>query len=292
MKDIASISDIKNFIVDVSEEITDKNILNFAHTTLDINNIEYSSSDIIYCRFLKYSKQYQFFVFDDSFKYMMIELINVSDNKKGFNLYISKSFFVIYENNKLYAYQTINQEYSKDELFTFVSKKFNIIITDVQEFVDIELKNIKDEIDIKEVVSTFSNINKKSDKSFLLYIMYLLLCIGITLTYDNYKNKLLDNKKTNLIMNTKKEYLKISKMLKFKPFNIKYKELITTTKKFNLKIISFKYNIESINIKVSAKKKNSIYLFLNNYQKILLGNSIIKLDSKNIFMSTINVKVN
>ena len=46
-----------------------------------------------------------------------------------------------------------------------------------------------------------------------------------------------------------------------------------------------------MNIKISAKKKSNIYLFLNHYKKSLLSNSISKSDSKNIFISVLNVKI-
>lgn len=301
MKEIARTSDIKSLIVDVSEEITQKNLLNFACTTLDLNNIEYSSSDIIYCNFLKYSKQYQLFVFHNSFKYMIIELLNNQDKKIEklndsciFRLYISKAFFVIYENNKVYTYQVLNQEYSNEELLNFINKSFNITIFEVIEINDIELnKIVENDFDNEEVISSsFLNINKKSNKSFLLYLFYLLLCILSTIVYDTYESKLLEDKKLSEINTNKKEYIKTSKILMFKPFKSEYIKLINTANKFNLKIISFTYNHESMNIKLSTKKKDSIYSFLNDYQKNLLGNSIIKVDSKNIFVGTINVKIN
>lgn len=301
MKNIARTSDIKSLIVDVSEEITQKNLMTFAHTTLDLNDIEYSSNDIIYCNFLKYSKQYQLFVFNNCYKCMIIELLDNQYKKveklndlSSFRLYISKAFFVIYENNKLYTYQVLNQEYSTDELLNFINKNFNITILEVSEIKDIELnKIIEDDIDTKKVISSsFLNINKKSNKSFLLYLFYLLLCIFSTIVYDTYESKLLEDKKVNKINANKKEYLEISEVLKFKPFKSEYIKLINTANRFNLKIISFTYNPGSMNIKLSTKKKENIYSFLNDYQKSLLGNSIVKVDSKNIFVGTINVKIN
>jgi len=99
MKDIALPSDIKSIIVDVSEEIQKKNLLNFVYTSLDLNNIDYSSNDIIYSNFLEHSKQYQFFIFSNNFKYMIIELLDdeySEDSSNSFRLYIAKNFFVIY----------------------------------------------------------------------------------------------------------------------------------------------------------------------------------------------------
>lgn len=297
MKNIALTSDIKSLIVNVSEEIKKKNLLDFVYTSLNINNIDYSSNDIIYSNYLEHSSQYQFFVFPNNFKYMIIELLNevqeeYQENKdlNSFTLFISKSFFVIYKNYKLYAYQVLNQRYSEDELFDFISKSFNITINNIYNLNDSILSKLEGNAENKK--HKFININKKSNKSFLLYILYLIICISFVGFYKTYESKNLENAKLHKIKLANNEHLKISKMLKFKPFKKEYKRLINTTKMFNLKILSFDYNPEIMKIKLSTKKKESIYLFLNEYQKSLLGNSIVKLDSKDIFIGTINVKPN
>lgn len=308
MKNIALTSDIKSLIVDVSEEIKKKNLLNFIHTSLDINNIEYSNTDVIYSNYLLHSKQYQIFIFSNSFKYMIIELLNFKDKKceedkkydelnnrkdlNSFKLYISKTFFVIYKNDKLYTYQTLNQEYSKDELVNFIKKSFNVTISIIEEIKDSDLEKVFENIKDKKVNSSFFNINKKSNKSFILYLAYLLFCICSTVIYTSYESKSLLNDKLQKTDIAKKEYLEISKMLKFKPFKNEYEKLITTADKFKLKISSINYNRKSISIKLSTENKNSIYLFLNVYKENLLGNSIVKHDTQNIFESTINVQIN
>lgn len=299
MKEVATNSDIKNLIVDVSEEIRAKNILKFAHTTLDINDIEYSSKDIIYCNFLEYSNQYQLLIFSNSFKYMIIELLNYEDTISEessdlliFKLYISKTFFVVYKNLKLYVYQTLNQEYSKDELLSYIHKNFNINISVVRELDNTKLNKITQSIDINNIVSSFSNINKKNNKNFILYLLYLFICMFCTIIYKNYESDIFKDNQLKKINNDKKEYLKISKKLSFKAFEPDYKKIISSAKKYNLKINSLNYNSKSINIEVSTKKKASIYLFLNEYKDFLLGNSIVKNDSMNIYLSTINVKIN
>ena len=299
MENIATTSEIKSLIVDVSEKINQKNLLDFAHTTLDINNIEYTDTDIIYCNFLEYSKQYQFFIFSNNFKYMIIELLNNLDVKskhskelKTFSLYITRTFFVIYKNDKLYTYQTINQEYTKDELLSFINKSFNITITKIYELKDSELKKITENIEERRVINSLLNINKKTTKNFVIYLSYLFLCILSMLVYLSYESKNLENDKLKKMDTAKKEYSEISKILKFKPFRSEYEKLISTTKKFKLKIVSINYNNDSINIKLSTKNKDNIYLFLNDYEDNLLGNSIVKHDTKNIFDSIVNVKIN
>lgn len=296
MKEIATTLDIKNLIVNVSEKINKKNISNFVQTSLSINNINYSSSDIIYCNFLEYSKQYQIFIFSNTFKYMLIELLDIENKKpdtlNDFKLYISKSFFVIYKDLKLYLYQVLNQEYSNDELIKFINKNFNITITSFYELSDSKINKIYENTDIKKVTSSLLNINKKSKKGFYLYLLYLVFCILIVGLYKSYENKTLEDDKLEKIKSSKEEYLKISKMLKFKPFKTKYLKLINNVNKFNLEIISLNYSSNVINLKLSTKKKDDIYLFLNEYKKDLLGNSIVKDESKNMFVSTINVKSN
>lgn len=297
MKNIALPSDIKSLIVNVSEEIKKKNLLEFTYTSLDINNIDYSSNDIIYSNYLEHSSQYQFFVFPNNFEYMIIELLDEvqkeSQEKKdlnNFNLYVSKSFFVIYKSSKLYAYQVLNEKYTKDELFDFISKSFNITITNVFNLSDSDLNKFQKNIANKK--HKFININKKSNKSFLLYVVYLLICISSVGLYKTYENKNLENEKLEKIKTANTEYLKISKMLKFNPFKEEYKRLINTTNKFNLKILSLNYSPEIMKIQLSTKNKENIYSFLDEYSSNLLGNSISKLDSKKIYIGMIDVKPN
>ena len=233
---------------------------------------------------------------------MIIELLSFQDKKNeesehlkdlnSFKLYISKTFFVIYENDKLYTYQTLNQEYSKDELLHFIKKSFNITISKIKDIKDSDLEKISENLEYKKTISSFFNRNRKNNKSFILYLVYVLLCVCSTVIYSNYEKNNLLNDKLQKIDTAKKEYLKISKKLKFKPFKNEYEKLIASTEKFKLKINSINYNKESMSIKLSTKSKNNIYFFLNEYKESLLGNSIVKHDTKNIFESTINVQIN
>lgn len=302
MSDIANISDIQNLIVDVSEEINQKNLLNFTQTSLDINNIKYSSNDIIYCKFLEYSKQYQIFVFSSTFKYMLIELLNYyNDETKDtkslmsslvFKLYITKSFFVIYKNDELYVYQVLNHKYKNDELLAFINKSFNITISKSHEISESSLNKIIENKHNQIIISSFYNLNKKSNKSFLLYLLYLVVCVFFILIYKNHESNILKDKRLEKINTHKEEYLKISKMLKFKPFKNEYIKLVNTADKYKLKILSFDYNPKIMKIKFSSKNKENIYSFLNEYKNSVVGNSIVRLASKNIFISTVNVKPN
>lgn len=295
MKNIATSIDIKSILIDVSQEIEKKNILNFTKTSLDLNNIKYSSSDTIYCVFLLHSNQYQIFVFNNSFKYMIFELLhfNIKDVSTNiFTLYITKTFFVIFKNNSLYTYQEINQSYSKNELEEYVSKKFNLSIINTVELDDIELNRIIEDKDLTSNISILKNINVKSNKAFYLYLVYLIFCILSTLIYQNYEENIYSKKSLEKLKESKKVYLNTIKELKFNPYELVYTDLINTIKKFKLKLISLDYTSKTMNIKVSSKKKDNLYLFLDYYKKRVISNSIDEVSSKNIFISVLNVKIN
>jgi len=295
MENIAKSSEIKSILVGVSEKIRDKNILNFAITSLDLNNIEYSPNDKIYCTFLKHSNQYQIFVSDNSFKYMIFELIydeNPNDDNT-FTLYITKDFFVIFNDNHLYTYQKINQQYSKEELIEYISKSFNISITKVKEIDEIRLHEIMQKKEPSIDISYLQNINIKGKKSFYFYLLYLLICILSMFIYKNYEEENFNKQNLHKLQESKEKYFKILKVLKYTPFEIEYTKLIQTIKELDLKLISFSFTSKNINIKVSSNNKDNIYLLLNHYRKSLLGNSIRKSDSsENIFIGVLNVKIN
>ncbi|WP_121627808.1 hypothetical protein [Poseidonibacter antarcticus] len=295
MENIAKNSEIKSILVGVSEKIRDKNILNFAITSLDLNNIEHSPNDKIYCTFLKHSNQYQIFVFDNSFKYMIFELIydeNPNDDNT-FTLYITKDFFVIFNDNHLYTYQKINQQYSKEELIEYISKSFNITITKVKEIDEIRLHEIMQKKEPSIDISYLQNINIKGKKSFYFYLFYLLICVLSMFIYKNYEEENFNKQNLHKLQESKEKYFKILKVLKYAPFEIEYTKLIQTIKELDLKLISFSFTSKNINIKVSSNNKDNIYLLLNHYRKSLLGNSIRKSDSsENIFIGVLNVKIN
>ena len=295
MKNIATIADVKSILVNVSEKIEDKSILSFAQTSLDLNNIEYSDSYNIYCTFLKYSNQYQIIVFKSTFKYLIFELIHFCENTQNsdtFTLYITKDFFVIFNDNHLYTYQKINQQYTKKELLEYISKNFKIIITNVKELDENILNEIVERKDFNSDISFLKNINQKTKKAFLLYVFYLFACISSTIFYISYEEEAFNKKKLFEQKEAKDKYLKTIKELKFDPYEIEYTKLVKIINTLGLKLISYNYISGIMNIKISSKNKNNIYEFLNHYKRSLLGNSISKSDSENIFVSVVNVKIN
>lgn len=291
MKNIALSVDVKSIIVDVSQEILEKNILDFTYSSLELNNITYKSTDKIYCNFLKYSNQYQIFVFNNNFEYMIFELLSNTENL-DFTLYITKDFFVVFEKNKFYTYQKTNQEYSEDELLEYINKNFNISITTIIKLDENEVNKIIENKDFNLYKSNLKNINIKSNKTFLLYLSYLLICVLGTFFYQEFEEKSLHKHRAIKQNLAKKEYSKTIKKLKFTPYEKEYEKLIKTINKLDLKLVSLTYSNSRMKIKVHSKKKNNIYVFLAAYQKRLQSNNIRKLTSKNIFESILNVKIN
>ena len=291
MKNIALSIDVKSIIVDVSQEILEKNILDFTYSSLELNNITYKSTDKIYCNFLKYSNQYQIFVFNNNFEYMIFELLSNTKNL-DFTLYITKDFFVVFEKNKFYTYQKTNQEYLEDELLEYINKNFNISITTIIKLDENEVNKIIENKDFNLYKSNLKNINIKSNKTFLLYLSYLLICVLGTFFYQEFEEKSLHKDRAIKQNLAKKEYSKTIKKLKFTPYEKEYEKLIKTINKLDLKLVSLTYSNSRMKIKVHSKKKNNIYVFLAAYQKRLQSNNIRKLTSKNIFESILNVKIN
>ncbi|MGB1226562.1 MAG: hypothetical protein ACPG9K_01630 [Poseidonibacter sp.] len=291
MKNIALSIDVKSIIVDVSQEILEKNILDFTYSSLELNNITYKSTDKIYCNFLKYSNQYQIFVFNNNFEYMIFELLSNTENL-DFTLYITKDFFVVFEKNKFYTYQKTNQEYLEDELLEYINKNFNISITTIIKLDENEVNKIIENKDFNLYKSNLKNINIKSNKTFLLYLSYLLICVLGTFFYQEFEEKSLHKDRAIKQNLAKKEYSKTIKKLKFTPYEKEYEKLIKRINKLDLKLVSLTYSNSRMKIKVHSKKKNNIYVFLAAYQKRLQSNNIRKLTSKNIFESILNVKIN
>ena len=295
MKRIASKSDIRSILINVSQKILKKNLLDFVLSSLDLNNIKYAPLDNISCTFLEYSNQYQIFVFDNSFEHMIFELVYdvKEDNQKGiFSLYITKDFFVIFNGNTLYTYQKISQYYDKEELIEYISKSLNISITKIKELTELDLDEIIKRDIYNPNISFLQNINKKSQKLFYIYIMYLLFCILSTILYKNYEEEYLRKDNLQKLQESEKEYLNTIQTLKYNFFGNEYSRLLEVLRKFDLNLISFSYSSKSMKIKISSKNKEKIYLFLEYYKSDLLANNLTKSDSQSVFIGVLDVQIN
>lgn len=295
MEYVARKLDIKSILINVTEEISKNSILDFAVSSLNLNNIEYSPSDNIYCIFLEYSMQYQIIVFNNKFKYIIFELIfdnKINVQKNIFSLYIAKDFFVIFRGKSLYTYQEISQEYTKEELIEYIFRNFNISIKDTKVLNESDQeKIIKSNIDNSNF-SSLKNINIKSKKPFYIYLGYIIICLLSLFLYRTYEKEIYKKEELFKIQEDKRKYLNTIKILKFKPFIFEYSELINMINNLNLELISLTYGYKTMKIKVSSRNKNNLYLLLKHYKNNLLENSISKQESKNIFIGVFNVKSN
>ena len=295
MEYVARKLDIKSILINVTEEISKNSILDFAVSSLNLNNIEYSPSDNIYCIFLEYSMQYQIIVFNNKFKYIIFELIfdnKINVQKNIFSLYIAKDFFVIFRGKSLYTYQEISQEYTKEELIEYIFRNFNISIKDTKVLNESDLeKVIKSNINNSNF-SSLKNINIKSKKPFYIYLGYIIICLLSLFLYRTYEKEIYKKEELFKIQEDKRKYLNTIKILKFKPFIFEYSELINMINNLNLELISLTYGYKTMKIKVSSRNKNNLYLLLKHYKNNLLENSISKQESKNIFIGVFNVKSN
>jgi len=295
MEYVARKLDIKSILINVTEEISKNSILDFAVSSLNLNNIEYSPSDNIYCIFLEYSMQYQIIVFNNKFKYIIFELIfdnKINVQKNIFSLYIAKDFFVIFRGKSLYTYQEISQEYTKEELIEYIFRNFNISIKDTKVLNESDQeKIIKSNIDNSNF-SFLKNINIKSKKPFYIYLGYIIICLLSLFLYRTYEKEIYKKEELFKIQEDKRKYLNTIKILKFKPFITEYSELINMINNLNLELISLTYGHKTMKIKVSSRNKNNLYLLLKHYKNNLLENSISKQESKNIFIGVFNVKSN
>ena len=104
MLNFALNNEIKSLLIDVSEEIENKNLKKFIFTSLKLNNFEISKNDFMYINFISELKQYQFLTFPNYYKnsiFQIFELyyLNKKDLNK-FDLYFCDDFFCLYKSRK------------------------------------------------------------------------------------------------------------------------------------------------------------------------------------------------
>ena len=138
MLEIAPNNQIKSLLIDVSEEIENKNLKKFVSTTLNLNNIVLNKNDFLYINFISEINKYQILIFPKEFKYMVFQIFEqlyIDKNINKYDLYLTESFFCLYKNASFYYSQKLESKVIIEDLISYLNKIFSIKI-DSYQFID------------------------------------------------------------------------------------------------------------------------------------------------------------
>ena len=295
MKNFASTYDIKNLFIPVSFEIDKKSLKKFIKTSLELNKINHKTSDKTYAFYLTESKQYQILVYSNEFTNNIFEIFKLNSSsitqEYAFDLYVCKDFFTIYKDNCFYCYQELKQDFTQDELRTYIKNTLKVDIENIYEINTKKIDYLRNEFKNIDLESNFINVNRNTKEGFLVYIIYLFLLVGSVQIYREYKAYEVNEHSSNNIDRNKLEYKESLNKLRYKPFYKNYESLISNIKKHKIKLISMSYEDKIIKLSISSIKKDKLFDFLNLYKNQISSNLISFDKIKKLYKCTTDVKI-
>lgn len=288
---IANYQNIDTSLIDVNEKIKQNNLRKFIYTSLTLEDIDYSESNI-FVSYLYKTNKYQVFIFDKRFTFLEIDIFQCfyKSESKTIDLFLSDNYFVIYINQHFYYYQKINYEINDDDLFKYIEKNLELKIDNIHRLSFDDLEELKAEY-IKSNISTslidISESNNKSFKIFIFFILLLVILFAIYLYYFIENNEALILSKKEQNQNSLMEY---KNSHKYNYFDEDIKTILLNLSKNKLKLESFKYKNDELKLSFISKNRIDIYSFLDLYKNKLKENSIDYLKEKKVYICNANIK--
>lgn len=283
--------DVQIVEIESNEKIDDKYLKSFIHSQLKLNSINFDKNCNIYINYVKNISLYQLFFLrqdKDFFEFEIFAMFYKNIDFVGYELFICEDFFAIFEDKKLFYYQTISQNINENDFVEFLNKKFKININKIRKLDKKELNFLKDEF----LKSSSKNIKKfdlkvvnfRSNFSFFIYFAYLLIVIFLAI-YFYLQNTTIDLGELN-----EKDILEYKKSLVFSSLEEQLYEILQNVKANNLYLISFDFVENRAKIVVSSKQKENINIFLEKFSNVS-SSSIKFVEEKELFEGFIDVKL-
>lgn len=291
MSKIAPHNQIKSLLVDVSEEIENKNLKKFISTTLDLNNINLDKNDFLYVNYIFEINKYQILIFSKDFEYMVFQIFEqlyVDNNINQFDLYITESFFCLYKNGSFYYCWNLETKIIIEELISYLNKIFSIKIDSckvIDEPYQIELEKKYLESNRKNIIQ---NLNITNNHSFKYYLSFIFLILSFCTVI--FENRLEDTQKEDNEINMKNDFEELKKEHQFNSFSDSFKSLFQIYMKHNFDLESFEYKENKLKIVFSSSSKTNIYTFFNEIKENLISQEISYLEKDELYKAVVNVK--
>jgi hypothetical protein len=291
MLEIAPNNQIKSLLIDVSEEIENKNLKKFVSTTLNLNNIVLNKNDFLYINFISEINKYQILIFPKEFKYMVFQIFEqlyIDKNINKYDLYLTESFFCLYKNGSFYYSQKLESKVIIEDLISYLNKIFSIKIDSYQFIDEFQQKKLEKkylESNEKNIIQNFNIKNSHSLKIYLLYIFLLFSFCAVV-----FENKLENSQKEDSEINIKNDFEKLKKEHLFNSFSNFFNELFLIFVKYDFDLESFEYKENSLKIVFSSSLKTNIYSFFNEIKEKLISQEISYLEKEELYKAVVYVK--
>ena len=291
MLEIAPNNQIKSLLIDVSEEIENKNLKKFVSTTLNLNNIVLNKNDFLYINFISEINKYQILIFPKEFKYMVFQIFEqlyIDKNINKYDLYLTESFFCLYKNGSFYYSQKLESKVIIEDLISYLNKIFSIKIDSYQFIDEFQQKKLEKKYLESNEKNIIQNFNIKNSHSFKIYLLYIFLLFSFCAVV--FENKLENSQKEDSEINIKNDFEKLKKEHLFNSFSNFFNELFQIFVKYDFDLESFEYKENSLKIVFSSSLKTNIYSFFNDIKEKLISQEISYLEKEELYKAVVYVK--
>lgn len=291
MLEIAPNNQIKSLLIDVSEEIENKNLKKFVSTTLNLNNIVLNKDDFLYVKFISEINKYQILIFPKDFKYMVFQIFEqlyIDKNINKYDLYLTESFFCLYKNGSFYYSQKLESKVIIEDLISYLNKIFSIKIDSYQFIDEFQQKKLEKKYLESNEKNIIQNFNIKNSHSFKIYLFYLFLIFSFCAVV--FENKLENSQKEDTEINIRNDFEKLKKEHLFNSFSNFFNELFQIFIKYDFDLESFEYKENSLKIVFSSTIKTNIYSFFNEIKDKLISQEISYLEKEELYKAVVYVK--
>ncbi len=291
MSNFAQANEIKSILIDVSEEIENKNLKKFIFTSLKLKNLIINKSDFIHINFITELNQYQILIFPTHYKnaiFQIYELFYLDKNSlESFDLYLSENYFCLYKNGEFYYYQNIESEILINDLIEYINKNFSLKIDNHKIINNAYEEELKNDYLEKKLNNKLINFNSKNSHGFRIFLVYILTLILSSCLF--FLNNEINSENKNEIGSD--SYDKLRNEHIFISFSLNLNELTDLLNKYRLNLKTFEYKENRIKIVLSTPTKADIYSFFSELKTNLISHDINYFENEKIYESTIYVKL-
>ncbi len=291
-------SKIQVVAIKVTEKINSQFLQEFLKTTLESNNIPITNTTLVWHSFIEEVKLYEIYIINDTnhnidiYPNILSQFYNNTKNNNTTDLFILDNFFAIYKNSKLYCFKSIKNSSIKD-IKNYVEQTYQLNLDNTASYDDIKFNTL-----LNSYKESKSDLNKpkfirlKENNSFLFFIIFLIISIGIFIfilfnTYNTSINSI-DNKLSNMQIKYQKLQNKEVPYIKIVPKLIK---LFKYIKLENLISKSIVYEKDKIKLNLFHSDKTKLLNFSTIYNSTITIKNIEFIKDIQLYKMVVQIEI-
>ncbi len=294
--EIIDCSNIQSFSIKVTEEISDKYLLDFLRTSLENQQLEFSTNSKFYYNFIPSSLSYEIIYFEDTLKlsvpepFIFIEECDTTTKE----LFVTNHYFCLFDSKQLLLYKDIKNILQED-IQTYIEQLYKIKIDKVTVVDEEKYELIKNKFLLQNKKHSFTFYSMKKENSFQIFLIFVSVMI-VLFTFFLYislnPNQQTTAKDENIPSYEKgyKKHLLIYKEIDKKPVNSSI-ELFEYLVSHNIFIEKLSYKNSKLNIVVENSSRKKLLAVMKNYIKNIEIQSIQFDEKLNKYKMDISIDV-